>query len=163
LASLSWVEKWVSVGSMVLGVLAFLWNVWNWFEGAEVNLFSPDQVTIARSDQVSYPMRGEAPYVLFILKMSYTNEGAPQYSSVVRRERLVLELPGRNPVEHHWFRVVSADIGKQGDKLVVNRLHESRPFPVQAGSATSHETLFQPWPHKCPEERQDCNPRKNYL
>ena len=149
---------------ITLGVLAFIWNVYNYLQGADVKLLPPDQMTIGSSASVNFPLRGKGPYVHFISTMGYVNAGAAGYSSVVRRERIRVQVDGGKFFEHWWYHFVTSDSGgPKGDELKVNKKEDARPFPIMAGSSQSHETLFQPWPYKCEDAEKKCNARKNYV
>lgn len=153
-----------TVLSALAGAVALVWHFVNWLKGPDVVLVKPEQVILARSDKVDFPRRGGGPYVHVVAPVSYTNAGAAGYNAVVSRETIEVEFGEGNVFEHRWYRFVTSDAGgAHGEELIVTKLSDVQQFPLQAGSARSHETLFQPWPTQCPEDETECDPRSNYV
>jgi hypothetical protein len=145
-----------------LGTLS--WQIGNYLAGPEVELFAPDQVVIASSAVAGFPNREGGPYAHIFGRMSYVNAGAAGYNATVRRESALISIPGRAPFEQRWYRFVSADAtGTDGNNLTVEKLADAGPFPLPAGSSTTHLTLFQPWPHRCASRDAACDQRQNYV
>lgn len=150
--------------ALAISVTTLGWQIGNYLAGPEVELFAPDQVVIASSEVAGFPNREGGPYAHIFGRMSYVNAGAAGYNATVRRESAMVSIPGRAPFEQRWYRFVSADAtGTEGDTLAVEKLADAGPFPLAAGSSTTHLTLFQPWPHRCASKDATCDPRQNYV
>jgi hypothetical protein len=150
--------------SLVLSLGAIVWQVADYFRGAELRLILPDQIVIARSDEAGYPNRGGGPaYVHIFGRMSYVNEGAVGYNATIRRERINIHV-GTETVEHWWYQTVSADAkGVDGGTLLISKRVDARPFPVPARNSVSHLVLFQPWPNACPINSSSCTAQSSFL
>jgi hypothetical protein len=148
-----------------LSISSLAWQAINYFEGPQVKLISPDQITIAPSDQVNFPNRDiEGPYVHFIARLSYVNSAAAGYNATVRYERVRVKVNGRHVFEGQWYNFVGSDAGgKDGQNLIVEKKSYAHPFPLAAGTAESHETLFQPWEKQCPSQSTGCSADDNYV
>jgi hypothetical protein len=72
-----------------------------------------------------------------------------------------LQPRGSRRIEHRWYEFGNADL-KEG-KLKFKPDSEARPFPVNAGSALSHETLFAAWENDCEQATEACEPAKNFV
>ena len=147
-----------------MSVASLVWQTIDYVKGAEVYLIQPEQIVIAASGPAEFPDRdGGGPYVHFVARMSYVNSGAAGYNATIRAERVRITVAGRR-FEQQWFRYVHSDADStDATKLVVDKVSEARPLPVTAGSAESHETLFQPWEKECSSSRPQCDRRENYV
>jgi hypothetical protein len=149
--------------TLVMSVGSLAWQTVNYLKGAETRLIPPEQVVIADSGAAKFPNRDGGPYVHFIARMSYVNTGAAGYNATIRAERVRVTVSGRQ-FEQNWFRYVHSDADStEATKLVVDKVSEARPLPLTAGSAESHETLFQPWEKECPSSLPQCDRRENYI
>ena len=154
----------LTVITFLMSFAALLWQVVNYLQGAAVRVFAPDQIIIAASDKVDFPNREGGPYVHFLARMSYVNEGSVGYNATIRRERIEISIADVLQLEQYWYRFVSSDAtGPQGTTLVVSKISDFHPFGLQAGSAESHLTLFQPWPKKCAVTEKNCKWDVNYM
>jgi hypothetical protein len=153
-----------AVIALVISAITLGWQISNYLAGPEVELFAPDQIVIASSEVARFPNREGGPYAHIFGRMSYVNAGAAGYNATVRRESAIVSIPGRAPFEQRWYRFVSADAtGAEGNSLTVKKISDAGPFPLAAGSSTTHLTLFQPWPHRCTIKDAACDPRQNYI
>jgi hypothetical protein len=150
--------------TFLMSFTALLWQVVNYFQGAAVKLLAPDEIVIAASDKADFPNRDGGPYVHFLARMSYVNEGSVGYNATIKRERIEVSVAGVFQFEQYWFRFVSADAtGPDGTTLVVSKISDFRPFGLSSGSSESHLTLFQPWPKTCGAKEKDCKWDVNYV
>jgi hypothetical protein len=150
--------------ALAISVATLIWQVKSYLAGPEVALFAPDQIVIASSKVAGFPSREGGPYAHILGRMSYVNAGAAGYNATVRRESAIVSIPGSAPFEQRWYRFVTADAtGTEGDELKVEKLSDAGPFPLAAGSSTTHLTFFQPWPHRCVGKDAICDPRQNYI
>ncbi len=153
-----------SIISLITSVTALGWQIINYMAGPDVMLIAPDQITVGSSEQVNFPLRGGGPYVHFIAQMSYVNKGAIGYNATVKSERVRVKIANMAPFEHRWFRFVSSDSGgPDGWKLQATKVRDAVPFPITAGTASSQETLFQPWPKNCSGAVSKCWEKQNYV
>jgi len=150
--------------TFLMSLAALLWQTINYFQGAAVKLFAPDEIVIAASDKTDFPNREGGPYVHLLARMSYVNEGSVGYNATIKRERIQVSIPDVLNFEQYWFRFVSADAaGPDGTNLTVLKISDFRPFGLAAGSSESHLTLFQPWPINCGTADKDCKWDRNYV
>jgi hypothetical protein len=151
--------------SLGLSILSSGWQVIHYYEGPQVRLITPDQITIASSTAVKYPDRDhKGPYVHFIARMSIVNEAGTGYNTTVSRERVRVTVQGHAVFEGFWYNFVSSDAGgKDGGDLIVDPKSFAHPFPLAAGSAESHETLFQPRQRDCSGVTPPCSAFDNYI
>ena len=151
--------------TFLISIASLVWQIFNFFEGPQVRLIATDQITIGASDAVGFPNRdGDKPLVHFIARMSYVNAASAGYNAITRTERMRIRIDGQREFESQWFRFVGSDAdGPGGAHLVVDKKSEAHPFPVMAGNAETHETLFQPWQKACPANDSSCHWDDNYV
>jgi hypothetical protein len=150
--------------TFAISIATLTWQIINYFEGPQVRLIAPDQITIGSSERVNFPIRDGGPYVHFVARLSYVNAAAASYNATVRAERVRVTVEGKPAFEYRWFRFVTSDAaGSQGTDLVVDKASDAHPFALAAGSSESHETLFQPWQKACAAAAADCKTDDNYI
>ena len=150
----------IALAAFTLSIGGLVVQAVNLVRGAAVQVFPSDQIVISSTNKLGRRYVEEQNRVAFIAAMDYVNTGDVGYNAVIRQERIVVSAGGR-PIEHRWYEFGSSDIDEAG-ALVFKRDTEARPFPINAGSAVSHETLFTPWEIDCAENDTVCDPRTNY-
>lgn len=129
--------------TFLISIASLSWQIINYFEGAQVRLITPDQITIGSSPRMNYPNRGGGPYVHFITRMSYVNAASAGYNATVSVERVSITVDGQHTFEYRWYYFVTSDaVGKDGTELDVKKTLYAQPFALAAGSSASHETFF---------------------
>jgi hypothetical protein len=141
----------------VIALVAFVLSV---SLGAVVRLFPSDQIVIVAANKIGRNYSGQDNLLALIATMSYVNDGDVGHNAVIRREYVSFSFGARD-VEHRWYEFGSSDV--QDGNFVFKRESEARPFPVNAGSAVSHETLFAAWEVDCEDGEKNCEPRKNFV
>lgn len=150
--------------TFAISMVSLGWQVVNYLQGAKIRIIPPDQIVIGSSKSVDFASRDQGQYVHFIVRMSYVNEGATGFNATMRRERIIVKLDGYPPFEQRWYRFVVHDVtGPTGSDLKVDKVSDARAFPVVAGNAETHATVFQPWPRLCEPGVLNCDPRESYL
>jgi hypothetical protein len=150
--------------TFVISIASLGWQLFNYFQGAQIRLISPDQIVIGSSEKVDFHSRDQGSYAHFIVRMSYVNAGATGYNATIRGERIKVTIDGAPVFEHRWYRFVAHDAqGPAGADLKVDKVSDARAFPIMAGNAESHATLFQPWPKQCAQDAKNCDRRESYL
>ncbi len=150
--------------TFLISIASLSWQIINYFEGAQVRLITPDQITIGSSPRMNYPNRGGGPYVHFITRMSYVNAASAGYNATVSVERVSITVDGQHTFEYRWYYFVTSDaVGKDGTELDVKKTLYAQPFALAAGSSASHETLFQPWQKDCSSAASPCTASDNYV
>lgn len=150
--------------TFLISIASLSWQIINYFEGAQVRLITPDQITIGSSPKMNYPNRGGGPYVHFITRMSYVNSASAGYNATVSAERVRISVNGQHAFEYRWYYLVKSDaVGKDGNELKVDKELYGQPFALAAGSSTSHETLYQPWHRDCSTAAAPCTALDNYV
>jgi hypothetical protein len=150
----------IALAAFVLSISGVLWQVMSFARGAVVRVFPSDQILITSTDKLGRSYSGQDNLLALSATMTYVNDGDVGRNAIVRREQIRFALPGRQ-VEHRWYQFVSSDV-KEG-KLVVDRKSEAGPFPVNAGSAHTHETLFTAWEINCKSGQKSCDPAGNFV
>lgn len=150
----------IALAAFFLSISGVLWQVFNYTRSAVVRMFPSDQIVITSTDKLGRRYVEEKKRVAFIVPMAYVNDGDVGHNAIIRREQVIVSVGGRR-IEHRWYEFGTSDI--ENGSLVFKRESEARPFPVNAGSALSHETLFSPWEIDCAEGDTGCDPRANYL
>jgi hypothetical protein len=150
----------IALVAFVLSVGGVLWQVLNFARGAVVQIFPSDQVVLTTVNKLGRNYPGQDNLLALIANMAYSNEGDVGHNAIIRREFITLSFAGHE-VEHRWYEFGSSD---QKDGAVnFDRKSEARPFPVNAGSAESHETLFTAWEVECADTDKNCNSAKNFI
>lgn len=149
----------IALVAFVLSVSGVLWQVFNFARGPVVQLFPPDLVVFTSSNKLGRNYTDQENFLLVIATMAYTNEGDVGHNATIRREYAEISF-GNRTVQHRWYEFGSSDI--KDKQLDFTRDSEARPFPLNAGSATSHETLFTAWAVSCEDADTKCNPRSNF-
>jgi hypothetical protein len=144
-----------------ISMVTLTWQIFNYFEGAQVKMIAPDQVTIGSSDAMKVHNRDGGPYVHFIARLSYVNQASSGYNATVRLERVRVTLKGHEAFEQQWYDFTVSDA--DGDQLTFDKRVASNPFPLAAGSSESHETIFQPWPRNCQAGQPACKADDYYI
>lgn len=150
----------IALVAFVLSVSGVLWQVFNFARGAVVLLFPSDQVVLTSVNKLGRNYPGQDNNLAMIANMAYSNEGDVGHNAIIRREFITFSVAGHD-FEHRWYEFGSSD--QKDGKLEFDRKGEARPFPVNAGSAESHETLFTAWEIECGEADKSCNPRGNFV
>jgi hypothetical protein len=147
--------------AFVLSVSGVLWQVFNYTRGAVVELFPTDQIVITATDKLGRNYKGQDNLVALTATMAYVNGGDVGHNAIIRREYIAFSFGSREVVEHRWYEFGSSDV--QDGNFSFKREGEARPFPVNAGSAASHETLFAAWEIDCEHEPKGCYPGKYFI
>ncbi|MCG2671279.1 hypothetical protein ACFPFP_30545 [Bradyrhizobium sp. GCM10023182] len=150
----------IALVAFMLSLGGVLWQVFNFARGAVVQLFPSDQIVLTTVEKLGKNYRSQDNNLALIATMAYSNEGDVGHNAIVRREYITMTF-GDRTVEHRWYEFGSSDL-KDG-ALEFKRDSEARPFPVNAASAVSHETLFAAWEVDCGEGDKKCDPRGNFV
>jgi hypothetical protein len=137
-----------------------LWQVFNYTRGAVVTLFPSDQIVITSANKLGRNYPGQPDLVALIAAIAYVNAGDIGHNAVVRQEYIRFSL-GHRRIEHRWYEFGSFDL--QDAQSHFKRESEARPFPVNAGSAVSHETLFTAWEVQCEQATKGCDAAQNFV
>jgi hypothetical protein len=150
----------IALVAFVLSVSGVLWQVFNFTRGAVVQLFPSDQIVVTAVNRIGRNYSGQDNLLALIASMSYANDGEVGHNAIIRREYISLSFGGRQ-VEHRWYEFGSSDV--QEANVFFKRESDARPFPVIAGSAASHETLFTAWEVDCDGKENNCDPATNFV
>lgn len=146
----------VALAAFVLAFAAVAYQVAEYFRGARVTLYGPEQMLI-HGDNID----GEN-YVRFASRMSFINSGDIGYNAVIGRELLQVEIGGK-PYTQTWQSFIHSG-SPDGKTLSLGDMVEAVPTPVDGGDAISHETYFSPWPIDCKGATgSNCNPTANFM
>ncbi|MBT3534188.1 MAG: hypothetical protein HN478_09935 [Rhodospirillaceae bacterium] len=145
----------LALAAFIIALLGALYQVFGFLKGADVKLFSPPQVLMLSSANSA----GEQ-VVQIHARMALVNSGEPGYHASVSSMNVRFQLGGKT-YEQNWQLFQTYD-NKQ-DVLVPHFVSDARPFPIKAGSADSHETLFAPHPIRCRDRDEICNKWKNII
>jgi hypothetical protein len=129
----------LAAAAFLLSLSAIIWQVWNWYQGAEISLFPPDQITIVSSSKAGGRQPGEPLLVRFVVPVVYANQASQEYSASILREYINVVV-GDCKLTQRWYQSVTVDLDNNG--LVTTKKDDAVPFPVKGGSSISHETLF---------------------
>jgi hypothetical protein len=141
--------------AFILAIISASFQTLSFFRGADVSLYSPDQIVIYFD---TYP-NGDV-VTRIAASMNYVNRGEPGYSGTIRRERVAFELKGAK-YEQSWQAFERLD--RKGTTLEFYRESDARPTPVPGSSAVSHSTVFAPQPVRCSNADRGCDPFRNFL
>jgi hypothetical protein len=150
----------IALAAFTLSLGGVLWQIENLARGPVITLFSPDQIIIATADKLGRNYPGQPNLLLLIASMTYVNSGNTGHNAIIRRENISFSLEDRE-VEHQGDQFGYSDI-KDGN-LVFHADGPARPFPINASSAVTHETLFAAWPVQCDGATNRCDPRRNFV
>lgn len=153
-----------ALAAFALTVIGYAWYLANWWRGADVEFFPPDQVELRCSELDSIPVAGQAQsgprcsanssMTITATSMSYVNRGDPAYHAVIRRERVDAKIGDRNIVlDWMYFSNITT---------VANEEKVAAPTLVLGGQAAGHETRFFPRIFGC-EAQKNCDDRQNFL
>ncbi|MCK1369393.1 hypothetical protein [Bradyrhizobium sp. 62] len=150
----------IALVAFMLSLGGVLWQLLNFARGAVIRLFPSDQIVLTTVDKLGKNYPGQDNNLALIANMAYSNEGDVGHNAIIRREYITLAM-GDRKIEHRWYEFGSS--GLKDGTLEFKRESEARPFPVSAGSAVSHETLFAAWEVECPDRDKSCNSRGNFV
>lgn len=120
--------------AFLLSLSSVFYQISVFLRGPDIKLFQPEEIMIG-----SIGGDIDKDYLSIIAGMSYVNSGETGYNGVVLKETISFKL-GNSEYKFHWRSFVSSWRDSSG--LTVNTKEEAHPFPVMAGNAESHETLF---------------------
>jgi hypothetical protein len=153
--------EFIALAAFALSITTLAWQIVNSTLGAVVKLFPTDQVVITAVDKLGRNYPGQPDLLALIARMAYVNQGDTGHNAVVQRE-YVHFLLGNRQIEQRWYEFGSSDV--QDGKLTFLRDSDARPFPLNAGSASSHETLFAAWEVDCEgKPSAKCDPSANFV
>jgi hypothetical protein len=147
----------VALAAFILAFAAVGYQVAEYFRGAQVQLFPPEQIL----------MHGEKSadghsYVRFAARMSYVNSGDIGYNAVVGHESLQVQIGGKT-YRQAWQSFIHSS-SPDGQTLSLGDILEADPMPIDGGNALTHETYFAPWPVNCKSAvGTACSPDENFL
>ncbi|MFZ2059712.1 MAG: hypothetical protein WAU82_01750 [Candidatus Binatus sp.] len=146
----------VALAAFVLAFTAVAYQVAEYFRGAQVKLFGPEQILI-HGDNID----GQ-DYVRFAARMSFINSGDIGYNAIIGRESLQVQIGG-TPYAQTWQSFIHSG-SPDGTTLSLGDVEEAVPTPIDGGDATTHETYFAPWPIDCKGViGSNCNPTANFM
>lgn len=121
----------ISLGSLVGQAVLLL-------RGPEIVLDGPRQIILFFESDLS-----SRSYLNAISTQIYVNNGSPGFDDILKSERLLLTIAGRNiQLESQE----SVDSTRKGDKLVFRSRQAWKPVKIKAGDFISNETLYVPYP-----------------
>lgn len=146
----------IALTAFILSLITGFYQFFGYYNGAQVVLFQPPQVTIifsTYSDGISYVRLGA--------RMAYVNKGHVGYNAALANERVSFTLD--RTYEQTWqeFKSFSYDSNKR--VLIPHFISDAHPEPIPAGSAVSHETYFAPHPVHCHKSDTNCIKWKNLI
>ncbi len=145
----------LAMAAFILALMGTLYQVFGYFKGSEVKLFPPPQVLM-----ISAANSAGDQIIRMHARMAFVNSGEPGYHASISLMNVNFQFSGTR-YEQFWQLFQSYDNDK--DTLVPHYVSDARPFPVNAGSAVSHEILFAPHPIRCRNQSKDCDKWKNVI
>lgn len=152
--------EFIALAAFALSITTLFWQIVNYSVGAVVKLFPTDQVVITAVDRLGRNYSGQANLLALIARMAYVNQGDTGHNAVIQREYIDFSLANRH-IEQRWYEFGSSDV--LDGKLTFVRDSDAHPLPINAGSATSHETLFAAWEIDCTNMPTGCNAAGNFV
>lgn len=147
----------VALAAFILAFAAVAYQVAEYFHGAQVQLFPPEQILIHGEKSAD----GQN-FVRFAARMSYVNSGDIGYNAVVGRELLQVQIGGRT-YRQTWQSFIHSG-SADGQALSLGEVVEAAPTPIDGGDALTHETYFAAWPINCKGAAgTDCAPYTNFM
>jgi hypothetical protein len=128
----------VAFAALVISIVTASIQLSGYIKGAQLKLLPPDQVFIVKD-----AAPGEEPRARFGATLIYVNTGEKGYNAIIRRELVHVVIAGKD-YEQGWDEFVTFD------GFTPNKPEPAKPFSVDGGDATSHQTYFIPWPKRCP-------------
>jgi hypothetical protein len=123
-----------------------------WLKGPNLKLLPPDQVFIGKKTYSDNVARA-----LFGATLIYVNKGEKGYTAIVRREAIVLTIAGKT-FEQGWDKFTTFAEAKPADGK------PAIPFSVDGGATETHQTMFVPWPKRCPQPAKgSCSVQENHI
>jgi hypothetical protein len=152
--------EFIALAAFSLSISTLIWQLINQTVGSVVKLFPTDQIVITAVDKLGRNYSGQTNLLALIATMAYVNEGDTGHNAVIRREYINFSFGDRH-IQHRWYEFGSSDI--QDGNLTFKRDSDAHPFPINAGSAVSHETLFTAWEIDCEHLPKGCDPAENFV
>lgn len=139
----------IALVALVLTLANSAYEVWQWLQGAEPRLLSPEQVLLIPDE---YPT-GHT-FLRLAARFSYVNSGPPRQNAIVLAERLSFST-GEDRFVQHWQSFESF----QGQSCDLESVSSEDVHPVVIGGrdSASHVTYFAPRarPHDKADEYRD--------
>lgn len=143
----------LALAAFVLALTSASYQLVAYLRGFNVDLFPPPQVLLNFEDY------GEDLKILRIgARMAYVNRGEIGYNAAISEESVTFRLQGQE-FEQKWQAFQQFD--RKGRQLIPHYKSDAYPFPVNAGSAVSHETYFASHPVRC--QRDSCDKWQNLI
>jgi len=129
----------LALAAFLLSLSGVMFQLFMFVRGAQVTLYPSQQVLIFAYT----PPQGTEARVHVSARMTYVNTGYVGHNAVVQREHMAFRI-GAETFVQEWESFAIPVV--QGETLTWDKQDEAHPVPINAGSATSHQTSFTPYP-----------------
>jgi hypothetical protein len=137
--------------AFILSVVGLLAQLRDYLRGPDVVFFAPEQVTLGSSRAFKVDFQDD--FLVATAIMSYVNYAPVGFNAVVAREYIRFQI---GDMKYQYIGHETVSTSSELGVLNVKKKDDSGPFAVGAGSAVSHEVLFEPHPVKCSAYDPEC-------
>lgn len=150
----------LAASAFLLAAVSALFQISQFLRGADLSIVPPDQVMIIFDDGRYNP--NSQRYMRIAARMAYVNTGTEGFNSTIRRESVSFTIGDSRYVQ--YSQSVSAFWDPENDGILnTEHISGAGPRSINAGGSLSREIYFTPYPVRCPEEQEDCDPFVQYL
>jgi hypothetical protein len=139
--------------AFILSIIGLLAQIRDNLRGAHTVLFAPEQVTFGSTKALKVFFQNNDQLLITTAIMSYVNDGTAGFNAAVGREYMRFEIDGK---KYQYLAHQTVNTSSETSTLSVVKKDDSGPFAINAGSAVSHEVLFEPHIVKCTAGDSDC-------
>jgi hypothetical protein len=139
--------------AFILSVIGLVAQVRDNLRGSNPTLFIPEQVTFGSAKALNVFFQNNEQFLITTAMMNYVNDAPAGFNAAIGREYIRFQIDGK---KYQYAAHQTVDTSSESSTLKVKKKEDSGPFALNAGSAVTHEVLFEPHPVKCAVDDHDC-------
>jgi hypothetical protein len=137
--------------AFILSAVGIAAQVRDYLRGPHPILLASSQVTFGSSGALN--VHFDDQFLITTAIMGYVNDAPTGFNAAVTREYIRFQIADK---KYQYAAHQTVNTSSETDSLSVQKKDDSGPFALNAGSAVSHEVLFEPHPIKCVKDDPDC-------
>jgi hypothetical protein len=139
--------------AFILSILGLGAQIRDYLRGPDPILFVPEQATFGSANALKVFFQNNDQFLITTAIMSYVNDAPAGFNAAIGREYMRFQVDGK---KYQYAAHQTVSTSSETSTLSVKKKDDSGPFALNAGSAISHEVLFEPHPVKCADGDRDC-------
>jgi len=139
--------------AFILSIIGLLAQIKDYLRGSNVLLLAPEQVVFGSAKALKTYFQNNDQFLITTAMMSHVNDAPAGFNAAIGREYIRINIDGK---KYQYLAHQTVSTSAETSVLSVTKKEDSGPFAVNAGSAVSHEVLFEPHRVRCAHSDSDC-------